>query len=56
DMITVDLRSQPDAQVDDPVVLWGSGLPVDEVAEHAGTIGYELLASLPQRVPRVEAN
>ncbi len=54
DMITVDLRSQPDAKVGDPVVLWGQGLPVDEIAERAGTIGYELLAGMPQRVPRVE--
>jgi alanine racemase len=56
DMITVDLRTQPGAEVGDQVVLWGGGLPVEEVAEHAGTIGYELLARLPQRVPRVEIN
>ncbi len=56
DMITVDLRTQASAKVGDPVVLWGTGLSVEEVAEHAGTIGYELLARLPQRVPRVEIN
>ncbi len=56
DMITVDLRDQSDAKVGDPVVLWGEGLSVDEVAQQAGTIGYELLAALPQRVPRVEIN
>lgn len=56
DMITVDLRSQSHAKVGDPVVLWGRGLPVEEVAESAGTIGYELLAGMPQRVPRVEIN
>jgi alanine racemase len=56
DMITVDLRSQSNAKVGDPVVLWGEGLPVDEVAQHAGTIGYELLAGMPQRVTRVEIN
>ncbi len=56
DMISVDLRSQPDAKVGDPVVLWGRGLPVEEVAESAGTIGYELLAGMPPRVPRVEIN
>jgi alanine racemase len=56
DMITVDLRIQAGAKVGDPVVLWGKGLPVDEVAKHAGTIGYELLARLPQRVPRIEVN
>lgn len=56
DMITVDLRTQASAKVGDPVVLWGTGLPVEEVAERAGTIGYELLARLPQRVPRIEVN
>lgn len=53
DMLTVDLRSQPDARIGDPVLLWGSGLPVEEVAESAGTIGYELLCSVTPRV-RVE--
>lgn len=56
DMIAVDLRAQPAAAVGDPVVLWGQGLPVEEVAECAGTIGYELLARMPQRVPRMEVN
>lgn len=53
DMITVDLRTQPNAKVGDPVVLWGRGLPVDEVAQRAGTIGYELFVRIPPRVPRV---
>ncbi|MDX1444430.1 MAG: alanine racemase [Gammaproteobacteria bacterium] len=50
DMITVDLRSQPDAKPGDPVVLWGEGLPVEEIAEAAGTIPYELLCGVTQRV------
>lgn len=50
DMICVDLRSQPLARVDDPVVLWGDGLAVEEVAECAGTIAYELLCSVSKRV------
>ena len=33
DMITLDLRTCPDAQVGDTAVLWGAGLPVEEVAE-----------------------
>ncbi len=56
DMITVDLRTQVNAKVGDPVVLWGKGLPVDEIASCAGTIAYELLARMPPRVPRVEVN
>jgi alanine racemase len=33
------------------VLLWGPGLPVEEIARHAGTIPYELLCSVSQRVP-----
>lgn len=54
DMATVDLRSQPEAQVGDPVVLWGDGLPVEEVAEWAGTIAYELVCGVTHRVARLE--
>ncbi len=50
DMISVDLSSQPDAKVGDPVTLWGAGLPVEVIAEHSGTNCYELLTRLTQRV------
>jgi alanine racemase len=53
DMITLDLRSQPQAKIGDPVVLWGQGLPVEEVAEKAGTLSYELLCHVTERIPRV---
>jgi alanine racemase len=53
DMITVDLTDVPEAQVGSPVVLWGEGLPVDDVAAAAGTVGYELLCALAPRVPVV---
>jgi alanine racemase len=53
DMITLDLRSQPDARLGNPVVLWGEGLPVDDVAQRAGTISYELLCQVAERIPRV---
>lgn len=56
DMITVDLRHKQDAVVGDEVVLWGNGLSVDTVAEHAGTISYELLCHVTQRVPRIEVS
>jgi alanine racemase len=49
DMLIVDLRNVPEAQVGDPVVLWGEGLPVEEVARYAGTIPYELLCSVRLR-------
>jgi alanine racemase len=50
DMITVDLSSLPGAGVGSDVVLWGEGLPVDEVANAAGTVGYELLCAVAPRV------
>ncbi|MBO3275301.1 alanine racemase [Pseudomonas schmalbachii] len=52
DMLTVDLTELPAAKVGDPVELWGENLPIDEVAAHAGTIGYELLTKVTARVPR----
>jgi alanine racemase len=54
DMITLDLRSQPQAQVGDRVTLWGEGLSADIVADHAGTISYELFCRLTGRVEFVQ--
>ena len=56
DMITVDLNSQPDARIDDPVTLWGEGLAVEEIAQYADTIPYTLLCGITQRVQIVEQN
>ncbi|GAC1427744.1 MAG: alanine racemase [Burkholderiaceae bacterium] len=50
DMLTVDLSSVPHAHVGSSVELWGAGLPIDEVARAAGTIGYELMCALAPRV------
>ncbi|HEY4317837.1 MAG TPA: alanine racemase [Herbaspirillum sp.] len=50
DMLMVDLSGIADADVGSPVVLWGEGLPIDEVANAAGTIGYELMCALAPRV------
>lgn len=50
DMITVDLSTVPNATVGTPVVLWGAGLPVDDVAAVASTVGYELLCAVAPRV------
>ncbi len=52
DMLNVDLTGIPDAQVGSEVTLWGAGLPVDDVAQAAGTIGYELMCSITPRVQR----
>jgi alanine racemase len=50
DMMTVDLSAVPNARVGSKVTLWGDGLPIDAVAEAAGTIGYELMCALAARV------
>ncbi len=53
DMISVDLTDHQGAGIGDSVELWGKNLSVNEVASCAGTIGYELLAGLTGRLPRV---
>jgi alanine racemase len=55
DMITVDLTHVPEAGVGSHVELWGERLPIDEVANAAGTVGYELMCALAPRVPVVES-
>ena len=56
DMLAVDLTAVPEAGPGSEVTLWGHGpggtiLSIDEVALAAGTIGYELMCALAQRVP-----
>lgn len=52
DLITVDLSDTPGARLGDSVELWGENLPVEEVAQLAGTISYELLTGISARVRR----
>lgn len=54
DMLCVDLTHLPAAGRGSTVILWGQGLPADEVAAAAGTISYELFCALANRVPVVE--
>jgi alanine racemase len=60
DMITVDLSpvlaAEGAAGIGSVATLWGTSpggtlLPIDEVAQAGGTIGYELMCALAQRVP-----
>lgn len=51
DMLYADLSGVMHARVGSAVVLWGEGLPVEQVAHAAGTISYELLCGLTKRVP-----
>lgn len=50
DMLCVDLSDIPQAKVGDRAVLWGDGMPIDEVAKAAGTVSYELMCALTSRV------
>ena len=56
DLITVDLTALPGAGFGSEVTLWGSGpkgvvLSIDEIAQAAGTVGYELMCAVAPRVP-----
>jgi alanine racemase len=53
DMICVDLRGLPEAEIGDEVVLWGAALPVEIIAQKSGTIAYELLCQVTSRVRQV---
>jgi len=53
DMITVDVTDIPGSVLNKDIELWGNNLPVDQVAKHIGTIGYELLTRVSARVKRI---
>ncbi|MGF1775143.1 alanine racemase [Vibrio maritimus] len=50
DMLTVDLGPDALDRVGDEAILWGEELPSEEVADHIGTIAYELVTKLTSRV------
>ena len=50
DMSTLGVADHPEAAIGDEVTLWGEELPVEQVARLAGTIPYELLCGVTQRV------
>ena len=61
DLVTLDVGELP-VEIGDPVVIFGESaaperdcLPVEEQAEAAGTLPYELLVRVGSRVPRVPA-
>jgi len=57
DMCMVDVTDIPDAQVGDVVTIFGRDdgafIPVEEQADLAGTVSWELLCAVSPRVPRV---
>ena len=56
DMCMVDITDIPEAKEGDDVVVFGKGLTVIELAQWAGTISYEIMTSISQRVKRVYVN
>ena len=50
DYITIDLSTAPKAQCGDQVTLWGNELPIELIAQQAGTLAHELFCQLTQRV------
>ncbi len=54
DMICVDLSNLKNTSiiinVGDSAILWGDGLPIEQIAQHASTIAYELLCQITSRV------
>jgi Alr-MurF fusion protein len=53
DMTMLDVTDIPDVKEGDDVVVFGAGLPVQEVASWIGTIPYEVMTAVSQRVKRV---
>lgn len=54
DQFCVDVSDIPDVKRGDEVVLFGNGLPVEELADIVGTINYELVCAVSSRVIRVK--
>lgn len=53
DMFMADVSSVPGVTEGDEVIIFGKQLPVQELAERAGTIPYEIMTGISQRVRRV---
>lgn len=53
DMTMIDITDYPAININDEVLVFGPGKPIIEVAREAGTIPYEIMTGISQRVPRV---
>lgn len=53
DMTMVDITGHPEIIAGEEVIIFGQDLPVTKLAEWAGTIPYEILTGISQRVQRV---
>ncbi len=53
DMCMLDVTDVQDIALGDTVTVFGDGVPLQELADTAGTITYELMCAVAPRVPRV---
>lgn len=53
DMTMINVTQMPHVKVGDEVVVFGKELPIEQLAEWAGTIPYEIMTGVSQRVKRV---
>jgi len=53
DMTMLDITNIPGVQEGDEVIVFGKELPVEDLASKAGTIPYEIMTGISQRVRRV---
>ena len=53
DMTMVDVTDIPDLREGDEVIIFGKELPIQQLADSAGTIPYEIMTGISQRVKRV---
>ncbi len=53
DMFMADVTDLPDVKEGDEVIIFGKPIPVQQLAEQAGTIPYEIMTGISQRVKRV---
>ena len=53
DMVMIDVTNIAGVKEGDDVIIFGKELPVQQVAAWAGTIPYEIMTGISQRVKRV---
>jgi len=53
DMLMLDVSHIPEVAEGDEVIVFGKDLPVQQLAQWAGTIPYEILTGISQRVKRI---
>ena len=53
DMCMLDVTEVENVKVGDVVTVFGKCVPVDDMAEKAGTIPYEMFCALSPRIPRI---